>query len=722
MSSACNDVMKVYKNKQTLTRHLANEQVINEARDTDMSLNQNHLLGVDVGTTSVKVAVYTTSGIAVDSMSVRYGTHIERHEGWVEQDPSGWVQMIKEMFLRLGPTCWSTIAGVGVTSQVNTHVFVNSLGNPLIPAIVWQDQRCAAAAEQLNSMIPDDVRESCWGPNFRADASFLPSRALWVKDNMPDIWAQTRYILSPKAYCVMQLTGNVADDAMTSNRLVDKNGKYMQEAVDLIEGLSARLPTLLPMDAIVGAVKSEFLPNANTHDTYGVTVGTMDAFASMYGSGVSHPVNQTSVRTGCTHMNKITDNHVGEDNSVHTDAADAELTTANPKLTENDTVAFHIAGTSEVLGVVEEWPIACNAGVVFQGENVGEIVGVDMNVGNGHVQNKSRRGDLVAKGMENENICERANNKSFKIEGIVTFPPVADSGFVLHAGPTQMGCAAVDWFVKLMGYEDMGGIEHVFGQAASVCMGVSKCQDKIVGVGPNVGVGEYGCGTTNRVENTRTNDDTNNNPKKTTTANANATNDNDNTLKRVRRSPPLLFLPHLMGERAPVWDSCATGAFIGLTRAHTQAHMSLAVLEGVAFAAKFVLERLNAAAPNSTSPSTKVPSTTTSMELNGIKSVRMSGGGAKSDLWCQIKANVLGCTVERVLNVDSGTFGAALIAGVGVNLYSGMSEATKAVKVDKTFTPDPVVRKYYDDLFDLYKSSYYSLKSVNQGLKLCRET
>jgi xylulokinase len=174
--------------------------------------------------------------------------------------------------------------------------------------------------------------------------------------------------------------------------------------------------------------------------------------------------------------------------------------------------------------------------------------------------------------------------------------------------------------------------------------------------------------------------------------------------RALHNQNPLLFLPHLMGERAPLWDALAKGAFLGLNRDHTIADMAKAVLEGVGFAARLSLESLEESAG--------FP----------VAALKLSGGGAKSDLWSQLKADSMDRPLQKLTNLDTGTFGAALIAGVGSGVYPDLTQAGKAsVTVEKTFLPNVTKRAYYDDLFHLYQESYQSLIRINQGFSRMRD-
>jgi xylulokinase len=157
----------------------------------------------------------------------------------------------------------------------------------------------------------------------------------------------------------------------------------------------------------------------------------------------------------------------------------------------------------------------------------------------------------------------------------------------------------------------------------------------------------------------------------------------------------LLFLPYLRGERAPLWDEAARGAFVGFTDGHTRAHCSRAVFEGVAFAVRDVLERSQAVA--------------------GVRpeALRVSGGAARSALWNQIKADVSGLLVQQMAVSDAACLGAALLAGVGVGTFSGPGAATAAmVHPAAVFAPRPAHAQLYDEMFAVWRDLYPALRPL----------
>lgn len=122
----------------------------------------------------------------------------------------------------------------------------------------------------------------------------------------------------------------------------------------------------------------------------------------------------------------------------------------------------------------------------------------------------------------------------------------------------------------------------------------------------------------------------------------------------------LVFIPALSGAMAPRWIATARGSFVGLTAAHGRAHMARAVLEGTAFAMRDVIDRL------------------TSLGV-ATDAIRIVGGGAKSGVWCQMRADIAGRWVEALGEVDASALGAGVLAAVAAGKFRDVGSAGAAL-------------------------------------------
>lgn len=477
------------------------------------------LVGLDVGTSAVKAILIDTDGNRLADYT-RPLALSRPSAGHVEQDPAAWIGGVLTALteFEFGHDL-SGLVGIGITSQVNTHVFIGADGETLIPAITWQDTRCAFDAAVLAAQVNAEQQQGWFGTPVLIDASHALARLAYVARVYPEVYAKTRHVLLPKDYCVMRLTGAVFSDTISAVRLANGQG-YIDQLLDLVPRAQELLPSLRGFHHVAGRVR-EGMPCAGTP----VVVGAMDAWAGMYGSGVLR-----------------------------------------------DGEAMYQSGTSEILGIISP------------------------------TVNPTR--------------------------GVVVFPPY--DNVVLHAAPTQSGGAALQWVSELLG--------RTPAQLSVLAAGAEP--------GPSVP----------------------------------------------------LFLPHLEGERAPIWDAGSKGAFAGIGSQAGAAEMARSVMEGVAFSARWAFQALQQSA---------------NLDLS---QANISGGGSRSDTWCQIRADALGFPLRRSAVENAAVLGAALLAGVGTQTIRCMSDAVRQlVRFDRTFEPRIAYREYYDEKFAGFQKLYYALRHIRKG-------
>lgn len=232
-------------------------------------------LGLDVGTTAVKAGVIDESGQVVARFARTYPT-VRRGANVVEQNADDWVNLILEAMSGFAE---HKITAIGLTSQVNTHVFVGADGAALMPAIVWQDGRASGEAAILDAQVSNAQKQAWWGAPMPIDASHACSRMSWVAKHRPKVWEKTRWVMLPKDYCLLHLTGEVISDPMSNIGLVDADLRYIPHVLDLVEGGGARTVPLAPVCQIIGKIKDGPFKDVP------VVLGAMDAWAGLVGAG-----------------------------------------------------------------------------------------------------------------------------------------------------------------------------------------------------------------------------------------------------------------------------------------------------------------------------------------------------------------------------------------------------------------------------------------------------
>lgn len=155
----------------------------------------------------------------------------------------------------------------------------------------------------------------------------------------------------------------------------------------------------------------------------------------------------------------------------------------------------------------------------------------------------------------------------------------------------------------------------------------------------------------------------------------------------------LIYLPYLMGERSPLLDEQARGAFVGLSAMHTRGDLIRAVMEGVTYSQRQCLDILRemGAAP---------------------ETVTACGGGARSAFWRQMLADALGCNIATSkLALEGPALGAAILAGVCAGVYDSVADAADSiVSIDGENSPEPAMSERYEAYYELYTKLYPALK------------
>jgi xylulokinase len=160
----------------------------------------------------------------------------------------------------------------------------------------------------------------------------------------------------------------------------------------------------------------------------------------------------------------------------------------------------------------------------------------------------------------------------------------------------------------------------------------------------------------------------------------------------------LLVLPHLNGSGTPSCDLQSKGAIVGLTLATTRHDLAKALLEALCFELAINLDTMRGVG----------------IAVDTLVAV---GGGARSRLWLQLKADVLGRPIRTLRCADAACLGAALLAGTALGAYASLEDAAKAtVRVDEEFGPNPETRGTYTERWTLYRGLYPALRSLHHSL------
>ena len=162
--------------------------------------------------------------------------------------------------------------------------------------------------------------------------------------------------------------------------------------------------------------------------------------------------------------------------------------------------------------------------------------------------------------------------------------------------------------------------------------------------------------------------------------------------KSLPGSNGLFFLPYLQGANTPHYEANARGTLTGMTFAHTRADIVRAVMEGICFDARDMLDAMVAG---------NVPD---------YQTVRLSGGIARSDYWCQMQADIYNRPCETVAEEEATALGCAMVAAVGAGVYRDFNEAADhMVKVTRHYEPNPDTTQRYEDAYQAWHQVYHGL-------------
>ena len=249
-----------------------------------------YVIAYDVGTSGVKAALVDTMGHIVNSSTHRYRL-ITHPNGWVDQDLNEMLTVVADstkQLLSLAGIAAAEVEGIGVTAQMFNLQPVDRDGVPLIPMISWLDARAARTAEDLARRLPIEEQFTQFGSVLTAK-DIVP-KALWLRDERPDIWRRTWKLLDCKEAVVMYLTGvAVTDDAGASAmRLasVNRDG-WNEDACARLNVPVSKLPEIRPATSVAGGLRTGPAERLGLIPGTPVAVGSGDVPATQIGSGAT---------------------------------------------------------------------------------------------------------------------------------------------------------------------------------------------------------------------------------------------------------------------------------------------------------------------------------------------------------------------------------------------------------------------------------------------------
>ncbi len=278
-------------------------------------------IGIDLGTSSVKVLLMAADGSIVDEKTSEYPVSYPK-ENWAEQNPMDWwqgtVQALKALISDNG-THKSEIKGIGFSGQMHGMVALGKEGYVLTPAILWCDQRTQEECDEITKNFGKEKLSDLVGN--KALTGFTAPKILWLKKNHPDLFNQVDMILLPKDYIRYKLTGVYATDYSDASGmlLLDVEHKeYSKETLSFIGITETQLPRLYESYEVTGMLSEEIKYLLDLSQDVIVVGGAGDQAAGAIGTGtVKEGIVSVTLGTSGVVFAAHNEYKVDDDNRLH---------------------------------------------------------------------------------------------------------------------------------------------------------------------------------------------------------------------------------------------------------------------------------------------------------------------------------------------------------------------------------------------------------------------
>lgn len=247
-----------------------------------------YFLGIDLGTSSVKVLVTNDKNEIVGDASREYPVYFPQDK-WAEQDPADWwnktVECIQEL-VEKGIVGKDEVRAISFSGQMHGLVALDEANEVLLPSILWCDNRTEEECDDITANFGSAKLSELVGN--KALTGFTAPKILWVKKNRPEIYAKIKHIMLPKDYVSFKLTGDYATDMSDASGmlLLDvENRTWSKEMLDYLEIDESMLPKLYESYEVTGTVTEEVKAQLGLEGEILVTGGAGDQAAGAVGTG-----------------------------------------------------------------------------------------------------------------------------------------------------------------------------------------------------------------------------------------------------------------------------------------------------------------------------------------------------------------------------------------------------------------------------------------------------
>ena len=255
-------------------------------------MEKPYLIGIDIGTSACKVAIFERSGSVVAAASGDYPVYYPE-EGWAEQNPEEWwdavCRAVRKVIVNSGIQA-EQIAGIGIDGQSWSAIAVDKAGNVLTNTPIWMDTRAQSICDRLNQEIGADNIFQVAGNSLQP--SYTTAKILWYKENLPEIYGKIYKILQSNSYIAYKLTGAMTQDISQGYGLhcFDmRTGQWDDRMCERLGIPREFLPEICASDQVVGTVTGKAAEESGLAEGTPVVAGGLDAACGTLGAGVIHP-------------------------------------------------------------------------------------------------------------------------------------------------------------------------------------------------------------------------------------------------------------------------------------------------------------------------------------------------------------------------------------------------------------------------------------------------
>lgn len=278
----------------------------------------SYVLGVDLGTSSIKVALYDEEGRLIETAASSYSLIIEQ-SGYSEQNPADWIEGFERAFTELlnkEPRAKDRIKGLAIAGQMHSLVLLDDKGEVIRNSILWNDVRTTQECTQINQTL-DIISET----QNKALEGFTLPKLLWIRNNEPENWKKIHKFMMPKDYLVYYLTGKYAtdySDAAGTLLLNFQDNKWSEKIFTAFDIPIEWAPNLYWSTDEVGYILPKIKDKYDLNTNVKVFAGAADNAAAALAAGiVDTDMSMVSIGTSGVFLSAETSNQKEYDGKIH---------------------------------------------------------------------------------------------------------------------------------------------------------------------------------------------------------------------------------------------------------------------------------------------------------------------------------------------------------------------------------------------------------------------